>query len=455
VRQVFNELSEVAAFGRNEKVPDYLAAMAWVKDADDLLATGDTELNQARGQRLLDQAELFTKFENGKSVPPVQLTGGESALFNVNPDTNTFAGYVLGNTIKGLARALGSERNEYLYFHASIAVKQAQKEALYGNLSGFNAFIQSAYSVIDFTEGLGEGVLSVAASSVDGVIQLVSHPIDSAVAIYTAISNLDATKTIVMNAVRTKAAESLTWGPREAGIFQAELLTTIVSSAYSAGHIVGAATKLEIAQKLSTLAGSIDFLPAMKGYLKLRKVYSRVDSAVPELTAAGPLTLANFADASDEFMGVLGRKLENRELTVGMASHMSLFENGAVRILLESDMKFYPSGTTLKSARGTSEQIFVFPKEKLSEVLAKTQGGNAAEMERILGYDPGSLVGQRLVALEIPMDWKYNPWLATGWEKAANRHFRYGGYTSGGLPELRMEKVSVDDTKRIDLGLFK
>ncbi len=462
VRQVFNGLSEVAAFGRSEKTSDYLTAMSWVKDADGLLGSAGSDLNQARGQRLLDQAELFTLFENGQRPPALQLTSSEISLFNVNPNTDTFAGYVLGNAIKGLAGTLGTQNNAYLYFHASTAVRQAQKEALYGNLSTFNAFIQSAYSVIDFAEGLGEGVISVAVGGVEGTIrgiegaiQFFEHPIDSSVALYTAAINLEISKTIIMDAIKTKASESLTWGPREAGKFHGELLTSIVAAAYSAGHIIRGSAGADVAEKISSMAESIDFLPAMKGYRRLESVYPDIDSDLLEVVSkASPQILENFADASDEFLGVLGRKLENRQLTVGMASHIAMFKNGAARIVRTDRKAQLLASPFLTSAQGISQDIFVLPKDRLLSLLNEV-GNDAALMEKRLGFSPGSLKNTDLSYVDIPMDWKFKPALPSGFEKAANEYFMWGGYTSGGLPELRMTDVPTGEIKIKDLGTFK
>lgn len=84
---------------------------------------------------------------------------------------------------------------------------------------------------------------------------------------------------------------------------------------------------------------------------------------------------------------------------------------------------------------------FVATKSRMDRVFADA-GGDVGRMEVALGFDPGHFgEGGGLVRLDVAPESLRNFRIPSGLERGANSHFRYGGYTSGGVGEAIIDPV--------------
>jgi hypothetical protein len=114
-------------------------------------------------------------------------------------------------------------------------------------------------------------------------------------------------------------------------------------------------------------------------------------------------------------------------------SQLAQFETGAARSTLESTLTKYGPA----QVDGTA---FVTPASQADELL-KSTGANARELEQALGLPEGTLEGQRLVRLNVPVPKDLNLRIPSGNEAGANAQWIPGGQ----LPNGSLEAV-------IDLG---
>jgi hypothetical protein len=74
--------------------------------------------------------------------------------------------------------------------------------------------------------------------------------------------------------------------------------------------------------------------------------------------------------------------------------------------------------------------------------LIRDAAGDVGKLEARLGFDRGHFGGgSGMVRVDIPNPLAHNARLPSGSESGANPHFRFGGYTDGGLPEAVLDPV--------------
>ena len=84
---------------------------------------------------------------------------------------------------------------------------------------------------------------------------------------------------------------------------------------------------------------------------------------------------------------------------------------------------------------------FIATKARMDQVFSDA-GGDLNKIEKALGFDSGHFSGGGgLVRLDVPPESLRNFRTPNGLERGANKHFRYGGYTSGGVAEAVIDPV--------------
>ena len=79
--------------------------------------------------------------------------------------------------------------------------------------------------------------------------------------------------------------------------------------------------------------------------------------------------------------------------------------------------------------------------KSIADDLISRAGGSIAELERLLGLDPGNL-GTTPVRIDIAKPTGLR--MPSGNEKGANLNWIPGGYTSGGIPEIIIDSPGPD-----------
>ena len=100
---------------------------------------------------------------------------------------------------------------------------------------------------------------------------------------------------------------------------------------------------------------------------------------------------------------------------------------------------------------------YVMSTECADEILRKSDG-KASEICRLIGWDEeDSLNDMALVRIDLKNIDKLNPRIPSGNEAGANRFFTPGGFTSGGIMELVLNRIpkTQDHVERIEHIILK
>jgi RHS repeat-associated protein len=122
--------------------------------------------------------------------------------------------------------------------------------------------------------------------------------------------------------------------------------------------------------------------------------------------------------------------------------HLELFsrEGGGSWVMTKLQYQRFVEGNALV---GDPSGQFIATKARMDRVLTEA-GGDLFKVEKALGFDPGHFSkGQGLVRIDVPPESLRNFRTPSGLERGANQHFRYGGYTSGGVAEAVVDPVPV------------
>jgi hypothetical protein len=94
-------------------------------------------------------------------------------------------------------------------------------------------------------------------------------------------------------------------------------------------------------------------------------------------------------------------------------------------------------------SRGVACHGSSFYELRMDGVLSDA-GGDLAKIEKELGFDVAHFSkGGGLVRIDVPPEALRNLKTPSGLERGANSHFRYGGYTSDGVPETVVDPTPV------------
>lgn len=118
---------------------------------------------------------------------------------------------------------------------------------------------------------------------------------------------------------------------------------------------------------------------------------------------------------------------------IGVVSHLEQFRQGGSYLLPESAYKRFVQGAT---SVGREDGLFITTRAAMDKMLAET-GGNLDAINKKLG----TFWNEPLWRVDIQNPLLNNARFPNGFEKGANPLFRWGGYTSGGMPEVVIDPV--------------
>ncbi|PNV72623.1 TIGR04388 family protein [Leptospira inadai] len=117
----------------------------------------------------------------------------------------------------------------------------------------------------------------------------------------------------------------------------------------------------------------------------------------------------------------------------GVAEHIGSFRDGGSFLVPESAYKGFIEG---KSQIGRSSGQFITTKAEMDRLLLNT-GGDTGKINKALGVN----WNEPLYRIDVHNPLLHNARLPIGIEGGANSKFRWGGYTSGGKPEVVIDPV--------------
>lgn len=129
---------------------------------------------------------------------------------------------------------------------------------------------------------------------------------------------------------------------------------------------------------------------------------------------------------------------------IGVRAHLEEFRNGGSALLPKKSFeKYFTQGGTV----GRRDGLFLTTRQAMDKLLMETKGDSAAIKQR-LGIEPGNLAWDAdLVRVDVYNPLLHNARFPHGMELGANPKFRWGGFTSGGMPEISIDPVKSGDFK--------
>jgi RHS repeat-associated protein len=123
---------------------------------------------------------------------------------------------------------------------------------------------------------------------------------------------------------------------------------------------------------------------------------------------------------------------------VGIRIHLEEFREGGSWVMTKQQYRMYVKG---KKFIGDPSGQFITSKSAMEKIF-KAAKGDISFIEKALGFEKGYFFkGGGLVRIDVKNPLLHNAKFASGLERGANKFFRWGGYTSGGLPECIIEPV--------------
>jgi len=145
-----------------------------------------------------------------------------------------------------------------------------------------------------------------------------------------------------------------------------------------------------------------------------------------------------------------------KDTRVAPSSHIESFREGASYLIPKSSLEKYVMGLRdhkLQKDRmiGMKDGQFVTTKASMDKLINEA-GNNLSKIKKELGI-PEKDWNEALYRIDIHNPLLLNPRLPSGLEEGANELFRYGGYTSGGNPEIVIDQIPVGGYSIIKTGI--
>ncbi len=121
----------------------------------------------------------------------------------------------------------------------------------------------------------------------------------------------------------------------------------------------------------------------------------------------------------------------------GVRHHVGRFRAGASYLIPRSK---YDKWIADAASIGRADGLFVTTSEAMDRLLREADGDLDA-VKRKLGIPPDAW-NEPLVRVDVLNPLEHNARLPSGFEEGANSEFVWGGYTSGGMPEVVLDPVS-------------
>jgi RHS repeat-associated protein len=118
---------------------------------------------------------------------------------------------------------------------------------------------------------------------------------------------------------------------------------------------------------------------------------------------------------------------------IGVTSHLEMFRGGGAFLLPESAYQRFVQGAEFV---GRNDGLFITTRGGMDKLLTETGGDLAAINQRL-----GTFWNEPLWRVDVYNPLLHNARLPSGLEQGANSLFRWGGYTSGGMPEVVLNPV--------------
>lgn len=440
VRQAANRA--LGTLNHSEKVEIQKAAdlaLVLARQADLAVGQGNArwaDRQLARSRQLLDYATNHARVARYRSQ---SLSARARQAFGVEGVTSdTFEGNQVVQLANALARhpEMGDpDSHPYAHFYGVTAVQSAVRAAAQDNRAPLLGMLDRGWRLHDYLEGFASGVGVFVVDTVTGVRELVTHPVDSAEAMWDAVVNFERTYA----AIRTRVEQVVDAYPTMSTFEKAQLHGQIASEVASLFVGVGALKAGATAPKLTTAFGKLSSVTekTVEGLTGLRRLQQRGSSLLTAPTRSLRTTLQlgrEVRDLPEAFLGLLEHHIKRDRLGQADALQVLKFRDGFSYFIPKHVYdRFRDTGPIL----GRPDGQFVTTRAAANS-LEQVCGQNSLMWEKRLGFPEDHLGhGNDLYRVDLPFKWDYHPHLPRGTEGGAMQAlFKYGGETSGGVPEM-------------------
>jgi hypothetical protein len=123
----------------------------------------------------------------------------------------------------------------------------------------------------------------------------------------------------------------------------------------------------------------------------------------------------------------------------GVITHLEGFRSGGSFLIPESALKRFVRGQRII---GDPDGQFITTIEAMDQLLLEASGDLNLVKKRLA--IPHQFWNEPLIRIDIHNPLLHNVRLPVGFERGSNSMFRWGGYTSGGLPEIVIDPFLIE-----------
>jgi hypothetical protein len=133
---------------------------------------------------------------------------------------------------------------------------------------------------------------------------------------------------------------------------------------------------------------------------------------------------------------------------IGIAEHIERFRDGASYLIPKSAYEKWIKGQAMI---GRADGQFVTTRDAMDRILTESCG-DLGKVKQRLGI-PDEFWNEELIRIDIDNPLLYNARFPMGIESGANELFHWGGYTSGGLPEVVLNQIPAGGFRATKTGV--
>jgi len=163
-------------------------------------------------------------------------------------------------------------------------------------------------------------------------------------------------------------------------------------------------------------------------------------SALGRSVGAGRLEVANkipgAPSSSFEGLGNAATSPWLADSRVGVRLHVESFRDGGSFLIPKSAWERFNEG---KALIGDPTGQFITTRATMDKILFEA-GGDLAVVKQKLGI-PERYWNEEILRVDVHNPLMHNARFPSGFERGANEQFRWGGYTSGGQPEVVLDQI--------------
>ena len=221
--------------------------------------------NNTLGNRYLNRARSLLDFATGHQRVESYRKLGQNSLalerFGALPPVTSYSSYQTRKTSNALAEVPINAFSDETYILSQAAIRQmVGLQHSQENLERFHQALDVADTVLDFSKGVGSGMLTAGAETATGLIDAVLHPIDTAKGFAQAVLHLDILFDQAISSAVKVIDEYPDYSPEKKGKVVGEISFHVASAWFSMGFGKAGATATNLARagKVEALAQSLE-----------------------------------------------------------------------------------------------------------------------------------------------------------------------------------------------------